>query len=50
MVHLKVLANHMKNNPLNDLDTEFYDLSKIENLSELRIKYIRTHKLEFIDK
>jgi hypothetical protein len=38
-----------ENNPLNDLDTKFYDLSKIENLSELRIKYIRAHRLEFID-
>jgi hypothetical protein len=47
---LESFSKSYENNPLNDLDTEFYDLSKIEILSELRIKYIRTHRLEFIDK
>ncbi|WP_420573928.1 DMP19 family protein [Kordia sp.] len=39
-----------ENNPLNALDTEFYELGNEENFSELRIKYIRTHKNEFINK
>jgi hypothetical protein len=37
-----------KENPLNNLDSEFYSLGEIEKISELRIKYIREHKNEFI--
>lgn len=37
-------------NPLNELDDEFYDLYKTEKLEDLQIEYIRQHKSEFIDK
>jgi uncharacterized membrane-anchored protein YjiN (DUF445 family) len=46
---LESFSKSYENNPLNPLDNEFYGLGKIENLSELRIKYIRDHLLEFID-
>ncbi len=36
-----------ENNPLNELDGQFYDLYQEENLSELRIKYVRSHLGEF---
>jgi hypothetical protein len=47
---LESFSKSYENNPLNPLDSEFYALGKIENLSELRIKYIRDHLSEFIDK
>lgn len=37
------------NNPLNKLDDEFYVLYKKEDLGKLKIKFIRSHKTEFID-
>ena len=37
-------------NPLNDLDDEFYKLYEKENLQNLQIKYIRKNKNDFIDK
>lgn len=37
-------------NPLNELDTEFYELPKKENLQQIQIDYIRKNKNEFIDK
>lgn len=37
-------------NPLNNYDTEFYKLYETENLQDIQVKYIRTHKTEFIDK
>lgn len=37
-------------NPLNDFDTEFYDLSQTENLQQIQIDFIRKNKKEFIDK
>jgi len=37
-------------NPLNELDNEFYDLYKTEKLGDLQIEYIRQNKNEFIDK
>jgi hypothetical protein len=36
-------------NPLNIFDDEFYKLYEKENLQEIQIEYIRTHKAEFID-
>jgi hypothetical protein len=36
-----------KDNPLNDLDTEFYELYKTEKIGDLRIKYIRDNITEF---
>lgn len=37
-------------NPLNKYDDEFYKLYETENLQDIQVKYIRTHKTEFIDK
>ena len=37
-------------NPLNDFDTEFYDLYKTENLQQIQVDYIRKNKKEFTDK
>lgn len=45
---MESFSESYKNNPLNKLDDEFYDLADKENISELRIKYIREHKTEFI--
>lgn len=36
-----------KDNPLNDLGTEFYELYKLEKVEDLRIKYIRENINEF---
>lgn len=36
-------------NPLNDFDTEFYELYKTENLQQIQVDYIRKNKKEFID-
>jgi len=46
---LESFSKSYENNPLNPLDNKFYELGKIENLSELRIKYIRNHISDFID-
>jgi hypothetical protein len=46
---LESFSKSYENNPLNPLDNEFYTLAKTENLSDLRIKYIRDHLSEFID-
>jgi len=37
-------------NPLNDFDTEFYDLYKTENMQQIQVDYIRKNKKQFIDK
>jgi hypothetical protein len=37
-------------NPLNDFDTEFYELYQTENLQQIQVDYIRKNKKEFIDK
>jgi hypothetical protein len=39
-----------EDNPLNDFDTEFYDLYKTENLQQIQVDFIRKNKKEFIDK
>ncbi len=39
-----------EDNPLNELDTEFFALYKAENLQELQVSFIRKEKSEFIDK
>jgi len=38
-----------ENNPLNDLDTEFYELYQTENLQQIQVVYIRKNKKDFID-
>lgn len=45
---MESFSESYKDNPLNDLDTEFYNLYDSENIVELRIKYIRENKNEFI--
>ncbi|NER18866.1 DMP19 family protein [Spongiivirga citrea] len=47
---LESFSESYKDNPLNKLDDEFYDLGDIESIRELRIKYIRENKKEFITK
>jgi hypothetical protein len=47
---LESFSKSYEDNPLNDFDDEFYELHKTENISQLRIKYIKAHKNEFIDK
>ena len=37
-------------NPLNDFDTEFYELYQTENLQQIQVDFIRKNKKEFIDK
>ena len=44
---MESFSESYKDNPLNDLDTEFYKLYDSENISELRIKYIRENNKEF---
>ena len=39
-----------EDNPLNDLDTKFYELYKTENLQQVQVDYIRKNKKDFIDK
>jgi hypothetical protein len=39
-----------KDNPLNYLDSKFFELYKDENLKELKTKYIRQNYVEFIQK
>ena len=45
---MESFSESYKDNPLNDLDTEFYKLYDSEKIGELRIKYIRENKNEFI--
>jgi hypothetical protein len=47
---LEAFSESYEDNPLNDLDNEFYDLQDKNNISPLRIKYIRNHISEFIDR
>lgn len=47
---LEGFSKSYSNNPLNDFDNEFYDLSKKEDLSGLKISFIRNNKNYFIDK
>lgn len=39
-----------EDNPLNDLDTEFYELYETENLQQIQIDFIRKNKSELADK
>jgi hypothetical protein len=47
---LESFSKSYEDNPLNNFDDEFYKLDKTENISQLRINYIKAHKVEFIDK
>jgi hypothetical protein len=37
-------------NPLNEFDTEFFELYQTENLQQIQVDYIRKNKEQFIDK
>ena len=39
-----------EDNPLNELDTKFYELYKTENLQQIQVNYIRKNKKDFTDK
>jgi hypothetical protein len=44
---MESFSESYKDNPLNKLDDEFYELGNTEKISDLRIKYIREHIKEF---
>ena len=44
---MESFSESYKDNPLSELDTEFYALGEMESISSLRIKYIRKHAREF---
>jgi len=44
---MESFSESYKDNPLNKLDDEFYELENTEKISDLRIKYIREHITEF---
>jgi hypothetical protein len=44
---MESFSESYKDNPLNDLDTEFYELYESEKIGDLRIKYIRDNISEF---
>lgn len=46
---LEGFSKSYENNPLNKFDDEFYSLYKTENLQDLQVEFIKTHKAEFID-
>ncbi len=46
---LESFSESYKDNPLNKLDDEFYELGSKENISELRIKYIRKNAPQFVN-
>ncbi|WP_052823543.1 DMP19 family protein [Neotamlana sedimentorum] len=45
---MESFSESYKDNPLNDKDIEFYNLYDSEKIGELKIKYIRENKNEFI--
>lgn len=47
---MESFSDSYKDNPLNKLDTEFYELYKTENLEQLQVKFIRTNKSKFTGK
>lgn len=47
---LKGFSKSYKDNPLNKLGDEFFDLYEIENLQKLQADFIRKNKAAFVDK
>ena len=47
---MESFSESYKDNPLNALDEEFYELYNSESLNQLRISYIRKHPTEFTQK
>ena len=46
---LEGFSKSYENNPLNDIDTEFYKLYEVENLYDKQIKFIRNNKEDFVN-
>lgn len=46
---IESFSESYEDNPLNELDTEFYNQYETEKLSELMVKYIRDNNEKFID-
>lgn len=46
---LEGFSKSYDDNPLNDYDTEFYELYQTENLQQIQVDFIRKNKKEFID-
>lgn len=44
---MESFSESYKDNPLNDMDTEFYKVYESEKIGDLRIKYIREHLNDF---
>ena len=47
---MESFSDSYKDNPLNDLDTEFYELYKSENLEQIQVKFIKSNKSKFTGK
>ena len=47
---LEGFSESYKNNPLNGLDNEFYDLYEEEDITRIQIDFIRKNKQEFVDR
>ncbi len=47
---LEGFSESYEDNPLNELDSEFYDLYQNEDLNKLQVNFIRNNKDKFIDK
>lgn len=47
---LEGFSESYDDNPLNDLDDEFYELYKLEELHQIQIEYIRNNIEQFIDR
>ena len=47
---LKSFSKSYENNPFNEVDSLYYELEKTEDVAKLKIKYIREHRDQFIDK
>ena len=45
---IESFSKSYENNPLSEIDRLFYQIYQEENLSQFRIKYIRSHTEEFV--
>jgi hypothetical protein len=45
---IESFSKSYEGNPLNDLDTKFYDLYKVEPLDKIKIQYIKDNVKEFV--
>ena len=47
---LEGFSKSYEDNPLDEFDDAFYELEEVEDLQQLQIDFIRSHKSDFIDK